>query len=155
MAYVKAVVRSKSPSKKKSPAKKSSMKSARGRGMTEKQMLYKKLAAMKLDGAKIKQYFNGRSLSQLSLDQLKTLHKNVKSYKKEDAKKSPAKKTESQKKLARSACPQHLVMTEGKRKQELTLKAVGEKSKTCTYERKPYHSGSTAKKSPKKKSSSK
>jgi len=57
----------------------------------EKPVLYKKLLAMKLDSGKIKQHFGGKTLSQLTLDQLKTLHSNASSYKKA-AKKSPAKK---------------------------------------------------------------
>ena len=127
----------------------------------EKPVLYKKLLAMKLDSGKIKQHFGGKTLSQLTLDQLKTLHSNASSYKKaakkspakkarkSPAKKSPlkkaaksakkaakaAKKTASELKLARSACPSKLTATRGKTVSTLTLKAATKGSKECHYNR--------------------
>ena len=127
----------------------------------EKPVLYKKLLAMKLDSGKIKQHFGGKTLSQLTLDQLKTLHSNASSYKKaakkspakkarkSPAKKSPlkkaaksakkaakaAKKTASELKLVRSACPSKLTATRGKTVSTLTLKAATKGSKECHYKR--------------------
>ena len=127
----------------------------------EKPVLYKKLLAMKLDSGKIKQHFGGKTLSQLTLDQLKTLHSNASSYKKaakkspakkarkSPAKKSPlkkaaksakkaakaAKKTASELKLVRSACPSKLTATRGKTVSTLTLKAATKGSKECHYNR--------------------